>query len=307
MRGSPRPPAAAPDAAAASHEAELQQLRQRLAPIRQKILVLSGKGGVGKSTIAANLAMSVALAGCHVGLLDIDIHGPSIPKLFGLEGESCRPAAEAGFIQPLAISPNLKVMSIGLLLQSPRDAVIWRGPLKYKLIQQFLGEVAWGPLDVLIIDSPPGTGDEPLSIAQLVGPPAGAIVVTTPQDVAVADVRRSITFCQQVHLQVLGVVENMSGFVCPHCGKTTDLFKTGGGAALAREMEVPFLGRIPLDPQVVGSGDAGTPFVQRFAKSPAARAFETIARPILLGLQGRASSVAAKPTDAPPQPGSATT
>ena len=182
------------------------------------------------------------------------------------------------------MSPKLKVMSIGFLLQSPRDAVIWRGPLKYKIIQQFLGDVTWGPLDVLVIDSPPGTGDEPLSVAQLVGPGASAIVVTTPQDVAVADVRRSITFCEQLHLQVLGVVENMSGFVCPHCGKTTDLFKTGGGAALAVEMGVPFLGKIPLDSQVVVSGDAGTPFVQCFADSATARAFADIVRPILLHL-----------------------
>jgi Mrp family chromosome partitioning ATPase len=259
-------------------------LRNRLQAIRQKILVLSGKGGVGKSTVAANLAMSLALAGCEVGLLDVDIHGPSIPKLMGLEDEGCGSTAEPGGLLPVSIIPHLKVMSIGFLLKSPRDAVVWRGPLKYKVIEQFLRDVAWGSLDVLVIDSPPGTGDEPLSVAQLVGRPAGAIVVTTPQDVAVADVRRSITFCQQVHLQVLGVVENMSGFVCPHCGKTTDLFKSGGGAALAREMSVPFLGKVPLDPQVVDSGDAGTPFVQRFAGSPTALAFAEIVRPILANL-----------------------
>ena len=259
-------------------------LRDRLQAIRQKILVLSGKGGVGKSTVAANLAMSLALAGCEVGLLDVDIHGPSIPKLMGLEGEHCRPAADPGGLQPVTIVPRLKVMSIGFLLQSPRDAVIWRGPLKYKVIEQFLRDVVWGNLDVLVIDSPPGTGDEPLSVAQLVGRPAGAIVVTTPQDVAVADVRRSITFCQQAHLEVLGVVENMSGFVCPHCGKTTDLFKSGGGQSLAREMGVPFLGKVPLDPQVVDSGDAGTPFVQCFAGSPTAKAFGEIVRPILSNL-----------------------
>jgi Mrp family chromosome partitioning ATPase len=270
---------------AAQREAEQQRLSQRLGQIRQKILVLSGKGGVGKSTVAANLAMSLALKGCKVGLLDVDIHGPSIPKLLGLEDESCPPAVEAGAIQPVPVGANLKVMSIGFLLQSPRAAVIWRGPLKYKVIEQFLRDVMWGSLDVLVIDSPPGTGDEPLSVAQLVGQPASAIVVTTPQDVAVADVRRSITFCQQLHLQVLGVVENMSGFVCPHCGKTTDLFKSGGGESLAREMGVPFLGKVPLDPQVVDSGDTGTPFVQRFAESPAAHAFERIARPILLNLQ----------------------
>jgi Mrp family chromosome partitioning ATPase len=259
-------------------------LRDRLQVIRQKILVLSGKGGVGKSTVAANLAMSLALAGCEVGLLDVDIHGPSIPKLMGLEAEVCGPTAEPGGLLPVDSIPHLKVMSIGFLLKSPRDAVVWRGPLKYKVIEQFLRDVAWGSLDVLVIDSPPGTGDEPLSVAQLVGRPAGAIVVTTPQDVAVADVRRSITFCQQVHLEVLGVVENMSGLACPHCGKTTDLFKSGGGAALAREMSVPFLGKVPLDPQVVDSGDAGTPFVQRFAGSPTALAFAEIVRPILANL-----------------------
>ena len=201
-----------------------------------------------------------------------------------LELEGRQLSMGGGAIQPVAIGPRLKVMSIGFLLRSPRDAVVWRGPLKYKLIQQFLSDVDWGRLDALIIDSPPGTGDEPLSVAQLIGPPVAAIVVTTPQEVAVADVRRSITFCEQLKVEVLGVVENMSGFVCPHCGKTTDLFKTGGGEALAREMAVPFLGRIPLDPQVVASGDAGTPFVQRFAESPAAHAFEDIVRPILLNL-----------------------
>jgi Mrp family chromosome partitioning ATPase len=297
----PRPPAseAAAEVQAAKHEAELQQLRQRLAPIRQKILVLSGKGGVGKSTVAANLAMSLALAGCDVGLLDVDIHGPSIPKLLGLEGRQL--TVGAGAIQPVSIGPRLKVMSIGFLLGSPRDAVVWRGPLKYNVIRQFLSDVDWGGLDALIIDSPPGTGDEPLSVAQLIGPPLAAIVVTTPQEVAVADVRRSITFCEQLKVEVLGVVENMSGFVCPHCGKTTDLFKTGGGEALAREMAVPFLGRIPLDPQVVASGDAGAPFVQRFAESPAAQAFEDIARPILLRLDASKS-----PPLQPPRPLSAT-
>jgi ATP-binding protein involved in chromosome partitioning len=254
-------------------------LQTRLRTIRHKILVLSGKGGVGKSTVAANLALALALTGRRVGLLDVDIHGPSIPKLMGLEGK--RPGAADAGIQPLCVSPNLKVMSIGFLLENERDAVIWRGPMKFGVIQQLLRDVVWGELDCLIIDCPPGTGDEPLSVAQLLGQPAGAIVVTTPQDLAVADVRRSITFCQKVHLQVLGIVENMSGFACPDCGKTTDLFKAGGGEALAREMGVPFLGRVPLDPQVVDSGDAGTPFVQRFAGSPTAHAFAEIMRPIL--------------------------
>ncbi len=276
------PSPAAAEAKPQPHAPEDPVLQARLRAIRHKILVLSGKGGVGKSTVAANLAMALALTGRRVGLLDVDIHGPSIPKLMGLEGN--RPGADAGGIQPLSVKPNLKVMSIGLLLENERDAVIWRGPMKYSVIQQLLRDVAWGELDCLIIDSPPGTGDEPLSVAQLIGQPAGAIVVTTPQDVAVADVRRSITFCQKVHLQVLGIVENMSGFACPHCGKTTDLFKAGGGQALAREMGVPFLGKVPLDPQVVDSGDAGTPFVQRFAGSPIARAFTDIMAPILSNL-----------------------
>jgi Mrp family chromosome partitioning ATPase/predicted Fe-Mo cluster-binding NifX family protein len=274
-----------PSDAARQQEEDQRRLTERLSHIREKILVLSGKGGVGKSTVAANLAMSLALAGHKVGLLDIDIHGPSIPKLMGLENEACGPTAEVNVIEPVPLGENLKVMSIGFLLRSPRDAVVWRGPLKFKVIQQFLADVAWGPLDVLVIDSPPGTGDEPLSVAQLVGHPASAIVVTTPQDVALADVRRSITFCQQLHLQILGVVENMSGFVCPHCGKTTDLFKSGGGERLAQEMGVPFLGKVPLDPQVVDSGDAGTPLVQRFAESPTALAFANIAKPILSNLQ----------------------
>lgn len=280
------PSASSPGAAAAKSQQPHEEpaLQARLRTIRHKLLVLSGKGGVGKSTVAANLAMALALAGRRVGLLDVDIHGPSIPKLMGLEG--ARPGSDAGGIQPLSVSPNLKVMSIGFLLESGRDTVIWRGPLKFSVIQQFLRDVVWGELDCLVIDSPPGTGDEPLSVAQLVGQPAGAIVVTTPQDVAVADVRRSITFCQRVGLQVLGVVENMSGFVCPHCAKATDLFKAGGGASLAQEMGVPFLGKVPLDPQVVDSGDAGTPFVQRFAGSPAAQAFAEIVRPILANLDG---------------------
>ena len=167
-------------------------------------------------------------------------------------------------------------MSIGFLVESAESAIIWRGPKKYGVIHQFLRDVEWGPLDYLIVDSPPGTGDEPLSVIQLVGHPASAIVVTTPQDVAVADVRRSITFCRKLGLSVAGVIENMSGFVCPHCGKTTDLFKSGGGEALACEMNVPFLGRVPLDPTVVQSGDGGKPFMGQTDQSQAAKAFGPI-------------------------------
>ena len=234
-------------------------LQARLRQIKHRLIVLSGKGGVGKSTVAANLALALAQAGHIVGLLDVDVHGPSIPKLLGLEGADVENDGNGLF--PVSLQPNLKVMSMGFLMENAESAVIWRGPMKHSLIRQFLRDVNWGPLDFLVVDSPPGTGDEPLSVIQLVGQPASAIVVTTPQDVAVADVRRSITFCRKLGLSVAGVIENMSGFVCPHCGKTTDPFKSGGGEALAREMNVPFLGRVPLDPAVVQSGDGGKPFM----------------------------------------------
>jgi len=247
--------------------------------IRYKLLVMSGKGGVGKSTVAANLATSLALLGKSVGLLDVDIHGPSIPKLMGLDKD--RVVVHDSEIVPIEIGGNLKVMSIGFLLGSDADAVIWRGPMKYGVIRQFLKDVAWGPLDYLVIDSPPGTGDEPLSVAQLVTQPAGAVLVCTPQELAVADVRRSVTFCEKVSLPVIGIVENMSGLICPHCGGQIELFKTGGGEALAKEMGVSFLGRIPIDPQIVHCGDSGAPYVHRFSDSPAARAFADAVHRIL--------------------------
>ena len=256
-----------------------QILRGRMRDIGRKLLVLSGKGGVGKSTVAANLAVSLAAAGEKVGLLDVDVHGPSIPKLMGLEGR--RPASDGPELRPVQVTENLGVMSIGFLLEGGAEAVIWRGPLKYKVIRQFLKDVAWGRLDYLVIDSPPGTGDEPLSVAQLVGSPAGAVIVTTPQDLAISDVRRCVSFCNALSLPVVGIVENMSGLICPHCGERIDLFKTGGGRTLAEEMNVPFLGRIPIDPQIVTSGDSGTPFVQRFPDSGAARAFADVISPIM--------------------------
>jgi Mrp family chromosome partitioning ATPase len=258
---------------------ERQALAQRMCQIRHKLVVMSGKGGVGKSTVAANLATSLAAAGKEVGLLDVDIHGPSIPQLMGLDGGHVLTHGEG--LVPVQAAPNLKVISIGFLLSSNRDAVIWRGPMKYGIIRQFLKDVAWGPLDYLVIDSPPGTGDEPLSVAQLVGRPAGAILVTTPQELAVADVRRSVSFCEKVSLPVVGIIENMSGLICPHCGGKIDLFKAGGGELLAREMNVPFLGKIPIDPQIVTCGDSGAPYVQRFAASPAAQAFAEVVKHVL--------------------------
>ena len=264
-------------------EAQMRQeelmLQGRMGDIDHKLLVLSGKGGVGKSTVAANLAVSLARAGKRVGLLDVDVHGPSIPKLMGLELHPVQIAGEE--IIPVKAGDNLAVMSIGFLLASGKDAVIWRGPRKYHLIRQFLKDVLWGHLDYLVVDSPPGTGDEPLSVAQLVGSPAAAVVVTTPQEVAISDVRRCVSFCNTLSLPVLGIVENMSGLLCPKCGARIDLFKRGGGAALALEMGVPFLGRIPIDTEVVVSGDAGIPLCRDGPQSPAAMAFSDIVQSIL--------------------------
>jgi len=265
---------------------ERQALTRRMCQIGMKLLVMSGKGGVGKSTVAANLAASLALMGKSVGLLDVDIHGPSIPKLMGLENN--RPVMDGHAIVPIEVG-NLKVMSIGFLLESDRDAVIWRGPMKYGVIQQFLKDVEWGPLDYLVIDAPPGTGDEPLSVAQLIGQPAGAILVTTPQDLAVADVRRSVSFCEKVSLPVVGIIENMSGLVCPHCKEMIPLFKTGGGEVLAHEMNVPFLGSIPIDPEIVECGDNGTPYAHRFAERLAANKFAAIVGRIMAGSPGKQS------------------
>jgi len=260
-------------------QAEQDQIRKRVKQIKHQILVLSGKGGVGKSTVAVNLATSLALSGKSVGLLDIDIHGPSIPKILNLEGKTVQAAGDV--ILPVEMAENLKVMSIGFLLRGGDDAVIWRGPMKYQMIKQFLKDVQWGNLDFLIVDSPPGTGDEPLSVVQLLEKADGAIIVTTPQEVALSDVRRCITFCRNLNLPVLGVLENMSGFVCPKCGEKTDIFKSGGGEIMANEMQVPFLGRIPIDPQIVQACDSGRPFVYHYNQTQAAKAFEKILNPIL--------------------------
>lgn len=262
------------------HPDEELQLLSRMADIDRKLLVLSGKGGVGKSTVAANLAVSLAREGKKVGLLDVDLHGPSIPRLLGLVGQRIEPGPEGG-IAPFPVSENLSVVSVGMLLDSGRDAVVWRGPRKYGVIRQFLKDVEWGPLDVLVIDSPPGTGDEPLAVAQLVGPDASAVLVTTPQDVAVADVRRSVSFCQMLGLPIAGIIENMSGLHCPHCGEQVDLFKTGGGVTLAIEADAPLLGRIPLDPQIVISGDRGQPFVEDANNTPSQQAFAALIQPLL--------------------------
>ena len=264
---------------------EIEEMREKLAlqdnigRIKHKVVVMSGKGGVGKSTVATNTAVALSLKGQKVGLMDVDIHGPSIPKMLGLEGNVLR-GTETG-LAPIVYSDNLRVMSIGFILRSQNDAVIWRAPLKHKLIRDFLTDVQWGDLDYLIIDSPPGTGDEPLSVVQLLEDADGAVIVTTPQDVALIDVRKAITFCRQVNLPVLGVVENMSGFICPHCGETVNIFKTGGGESMASDMEAPFLGRIPLEPTIVDAGDSGKPYLEYNRESAAAKAFNSVIEPLL--------------------------
>jgi Mrp family chromosome partitioning ATPase len=256
-----------------SHEQKL--LEKNMEGVRFKFLVLSGKGGVGKSTVTVNLATTLSMEGAGVGILDADIHGPNIPMMLGIE--SVRPfTSSEGFI-PVLAAHEIRVMSIGFLLRSKDDAVIWRGPLKHGLLKQFLGEVLWGDLDYLIFDLPPGTGDEALSISHLLKRVDGAIVVTTPQDVALLDSRKSITFCQRLNIPLIGVIENMSGMICPHCQKEIDLFKKGGGEKAARDMGVPFLGRIPLDPGMVDSTDTGRPFVSSHPQSQVAEAFRSIA------------------------------
>jgi len=250
--------------------------------IKHKLLVMSGKGGVGKSSVATYLALTLAREGYRVGLLDVDLHGPSIPKLLGLRG--ILNTGPDNRIVPQEYSSNLKVVSIESMLEDTDSAVIWRGPLKHGVIQQFLAECQWDDLDFLIIDSPPGTGDEPLSVARLI-PDAKAIIVTTPQEVALADVRKSINFCRKVKLHIAGLVENMSGLFCPHCQGLISIFSTGGGRKTAERMKLPFLGALPFDPAVVEGGDSGHPVLEDDSDSPFKQALSEIARSLLTNLQ----------------------
>ncbi len=258
--------------------AKKARIRETMGLIKNKFLVLSGKGGVGKSTVAVHLAVALSNRGFQTGLLDIDLHGPSIPKMMGLGGQKV--TVEKGLLKPLTFNERLGVISMASILDDRKTAVIWRGPRKGMAIRQLLGDVFWGPLDFLILDAPPGTGDESLSIAQLV-PEVRAIVVTTPQQVAVEDVRRSLQFLNKVSLDIAGVIENMSGLICPHCQQEIDLFKKGGGEALAREWGVPFLGRIPLDPNLVSEADAGRPYFQGHEDSPVVLALNRIVDELL--------------------------
>jgi Mrp family chromosome partitioning ATPase len=234
-------------------------LKERMSKIKYKLIVMSGKGGVGKTTISVNLAYSLAIMGNKVGILDTDIHGPNVPKMLGIEDRKFI-MSEHG-IEPVEVLPSLKTVSLAFLLEDKDQPVVWRGPLKMIAIKQFLSDVNWGDLDYLIIDSPPGTGDEPLSVCQLIPDINGAVIVTTPQDVAILDARKSVLFAKELNVSVFGIIENMSGLICPHCGKEIDLFGKGGGEKSAYELKVPFLGRIPIEPGIVKSGDLGKPFI----------------------------------------------
>ena len=249
-------------------------VKATLNQITHKLMVMSGKGGVGKSSVSVNLATALATKGFHVGLMDVDIHGPDIPRMLGLTQDLTVNGAKR--IIPARYSRKLSVVSIESLMPDKDAAIIWRGPAKHGIIRQFVGDVDWGPLDYLIIDAPPGTGDEPLTVAQLI-PDARAVVVTTPQEVALADVRKSIHFCKQVNMDILGLVENMSGYVCPTCGDTLDIFGSGGGERTAHAEGVPFLGRIPLDPALVSFGDRGRSIQVEAPASPVAQAFKSLA------------------------------
>ena len=250
----------------------VSRIKEKMARVKNKVLVMSNKGGVGKSTVAVSFAALLSHKGFKVGLLDIDIHGPSIAKMTGKEG--MLPVSDGKAIDPVRVRENFSMLSLGSFMRQSGMPVIWRGPMKLNILKQFLADVHWGDLDYLIIDAPPGTGDEPLSICQLLPGPTGGVVVTTGQEVALLDSKKAVNFLKQLGVRVLGIVENMTDFPCPHCGRQVNLFKAGGGEKAAKAMDVPFLGRIPFDPDMVEAGDNGLLFVETKKDSPAAKALE---------------------------------
>jgi ATP-binding protein involved in chromosome partitioning len=245
-----------------------------LGKIKNKVLVMSGKGGVGKTSTSVNLSIALADKGYNVGIMDVDLHGPDVPRMLGLEGTP--QVNENKKLNPISYSKNLTAISIESFTPNKDDAIIWRGPLKFSAIKQFIGDIDWGNLDFLVIDAPPGTGDEPLTVAQTISD-AKAIIVTTPQEVALADVRKSINFCKTVKMEIFGLIENMSGFLCPHCGEMVELFGAGGGEKTANQMGVRFLGRIPFDPQMVACGDSGVCYQEAHRDSAVTKAFTDVA------------------------------
>ncbi len=258
-----------------------QKLKLSLGKIKYKIAVISGKGGVGKSTVTANLAMAFAMNGHKdaVGVLDADIHGPCIPKMLGLKGQTLI-GGPGGMLFPVVGKLGIKVVSMDFLLPNDEAPVIWRGPLKMRVIQQFLSDVTWGDLDYLLVDLPPGTGDEPLSVMQLIPNLDGVVIVTMPSEVSEAVVKKSVSFAKQVGVPVIGVIENMSGFICPECGAKVDVFKAGGGKRIAENMTIPYLGSIPLDPKICNDSDSGLSFIVENRTSPATKAFLEIVKKI---------------------------
>ena len=249
-------------------------VNESLGKIKNKILVMSGKGGVGKTSTSVNLSIALADKGYNVGIMDVDLHGPDVPRMLGLEGTP--QVNENKKLNPISYSKNLKAISIESFTPNKDDAIIWRGPLKFSAIKQFIGDIDWGNLDFLVIDAPPGTGDEPLTVAQTISD-AKAIIVTTPQEVALADVRKSINFCKTVKMEIFGLIENMSGFSCPHCGEMIELFGTGGGEKTANQMGIRFLGRIPFDPKMVACGDSGVCYQESHSDSAVTKAFTDVA------------------------------
>ena len=245
-----------------------------LGNIKNKILVMSGKGGVGKTSTSVNLSIALANKGYKVGIMDVDLHGPDVPRMLGLEGTP--EVNQNKKLNPLSYSNNLKAISIESFTPNKDEAIIWRGPLKFSAIKQFIGDVDWKDLDFLVIDSPPGTGDEPLTVAQTISD-AKAVIVTTPQEVALADVRKSINFCKTVKMEIFGLLENMSGFSCPHCSETINLFGSGGGEKTALQMGIPFLGKIPFDPKMVTCGDTGACYQEVHADSEVTKAYTVVA------------------------------
>ncbi len=260
-------------------ESETKRLHT-LENIKHVIIVISGKGGVGKSTVSSNLAEALSMQGYLTGIMDLDITGPNIPKMFHIEDEKLV-VDDNSLLVPVDVPPSLKVMSMAFLLPSKDSAIMWRGPVRSSAVQQFIEDVNWGPLDYLIIDMPPGTGDEALSIIQLIPKADGTIIVTTPQEVSLLDAKKSVTFSALAKIPIIGLVENMSGFVCPHCGEVTDIFKSGGGEDAANQLGIKFLGRVPIEPGVVVSGDKGMPIVIAEPESASAKAFNGIVKKIV--------------------------
>ena len=249
-------------------------VKSSLAKIKNKLIVMSGKGGVGKTSVSVNTAIALSKKGYKVGLMDVDLHGPDVPRMLGLKGTP--DLSKNQKLNPLKYSDNLSIISVESLTSNKDDAIIWRGPIKHSAIKQFIGDVEWGDLDFLLIDAPPGTGDEPLTVAQTISD-AKAIIVTTPQEVSLADVRKSISFCKTVKMEIFGLIENMSGYTCPHCGEKLELFGTGGGEKTASAAGLNFLGKIPFDQNLVHCGDAGSSFQDNFKDSEVTKAFEKIA------------------------------